>query len=65
MSASSLRLEDRRLCAGLQPHPGRQREYDWHHPGRPRHHLRGGFIIRAKFLNRIKEAFDETPTCLR
>ena len=37
-------------------------EYNWgHHPGDLATIWRGGCIIRAKFLNRIKEAFDENP----
>ena len=37
-------------------------EYDWGiTPGDMATIWRGGCIIRAKFLNRIKEAFDETP----
>jgi 6-phosphogluconate dehydrogenase len=37
-------------------------EYDWHiTPGDLATIWRGGCIIRAKFLNRIKEAFDEDP----
>ena len=39
-------------------------EYDWGiTPGDMATIWRGGCIIRAKFLNRIKEAFDEDPTC--
>ncbi len=37
-------------------------EYDWNvKPGELATIWRGGCIIRAKFLNRIKEAFDEDP----
>ena len=37
-------------------------EYDWHiTPGDLATIWRGGCIIRAKFLNRIKDAFDENP----
>ncbi|MGE5694547.1 MAG: NADP-dependent phosphogluconate dehydrogenase, partial [Candidatus Sericytochromatia bacterium] len=37
-------------------------EYNWHiTPGDLATIWRGGCIIRAKFLNRIKEAFDENP----
>ncbi|WP_245604921.1 hypothetical protein [Mycobacterium genavense] len=37
-------------------------EYDWNiTPGEMATIWRGGCIIRAKFLNRIKEAFDENP----
>ena len=36
----AVRVEDRRLRAGLQPDPGRQRRIRLgHHPGRPGHHL--------------------------
>ena len=39
-------------------------EYDWNiTPGDMATIWRGGCIIRAKFLNRIKEAFDQDPTC--
>jgi 6-phosphogluconate dehydrogenase len=38
-------------------------EYDWNiTPGDMATIWRGGCIIRAKFLNRIKEAFDQDPT---
>ena len=58
----AVRVEDRRLRAGLQPDPGRQRRIRLgHHPGDLATIWRGGCIIRAKFLNRIKEAFDEDP----
>ena len=58
----AVRVEDRRLRAGLQPDPGRQRRVRLgHHPGDLATIWRGGCIIRAKFLNRIKEAFDEDP----
>ena len=59
----AVRLEDRRLRPGLQPDPGRARdEYDWDiTPGDMATIWRGGCIIRAKFLNRIKEAFDQDP----
>jgi 6-phosphogluconate dehydrogenase len=37
-------------------------EYDWHiDPGAMATIWRGGCIIRARFLNRIKEAYDENP----
>lgn len=37
-------------------------EYDWDlHPGDLATIWRGGCIIRARFLNRIKEAYDENP----
>ena len=39
-------------------------EYDWDiSPGDMAMIWRGGCIIRAKFLNRIKEAFDQDPRC--
>lgn len=38
------------------------KEYGWHlNPGEIATIWRGGCIIRAQFLNRIKEAYDETP----
>ncbi|MBT0568207.1 NADP-dependent phosphogluconate dehydrogenase [Williamsia sp. CHRR-6] len=38
------------------------KEYDWNlHPGAMATIWRGGCIIRAKFLNRIREAYDENP----
>ncbi|KQU03127.1 6-phosphogluconate dehydrogenase [Rhodococcus sp. Leaf7] len=37
-------------------------EYDWNlHPGDLATIWRGGCIIRARFLNRIKDAYDENP----
>lgn len=37
-------------------------EYDWHlHPGEISTIWRGGCIIRARFLNRIREAYDAKP----
>ena len=39
-------------------------EYGWDlHPGEIATIWRGGCIIRARFLNRIKDAFDDEPQC--
>ena len=60
--AGAVRVEDRRLCAGVRPDSAGSAEYDWGiTPGDLATIWRGGCIIRAKFLNRIKEAFDENP----
>ena len=62
--SGAVRVEDHRLRPGLQPDPGRQHEYDWGiTPGDMATIWRGGCIIRAKFLNRIKEAFDRIRSC--
>jgi 6-phosphogluconate dehydrogenase len=58
----AVRVEDHRLRTGLQPDPGRLGRIRLGiTPGDLATIWRGGCIIRAKFLNRIKEAFDENP----
>ena len=57
--ARAVRLEGRRLLAGLRPDRRRSAEFGWDvDRGAMARIWRGGCIIRARFLNRITEAYE-------
>ena len=59
----AVRVEDRRVRAGLRPRSrAGSAEYGWDiDRGAMATIWRGGCIIRARFLDRIREAYDERP----